>query len=422
MGDLVMMETGGKMIDIYIFGLGEGKRYLDRCLLNEVNIIGYIDNFKAKQINGLDGIPVIFQNEIQKNFDYIVVTLMEYEDVRDSLINDGIEKNKIISFFDFNHALNEENWMLIDSYKWRMELMWKHYINVVKPLVENIGYEIYADAMKRECPKIMDVESTLDILKKERKSLARFGDNEFGLMCGCVRTRYQDLDKKLESRLKEALESQVENLLIAIANNYGSLEMYTDDAARDIRMYMTKTVRKEHMKLLDSNRQYYDAYLSRPYMIYRDKENAEKRFEKVKAIWDGEEVLVIEGEHTRFGVGNDLLENARSIQRIIVPDRNAFEKYEEIKNAAYEYGKDKLLLSILGPTATVLAYDLAKEGYWIIDIGQLDTEYGWFLEKVEKRCGLKYKRVSEVGTHGQLEIDIFDENMQSYFNEIVKKI
>lgn len=417
-----MMETGGKMIDIYIFGLGEGKRYLDRCLLNEVNIIGYIDNFKAKQINGLDGIPVIFQNEIQKNFDYIVVTLMEYEDVRDSLINDGIEKNKIISFFDFNHALNEENWMLIDSYKWRMELMWKHYINVVKPLVENIGYEIYADAMKRECPKIMDVESTLDILKKERKSLARFGDNEFGLMCGCVRTRYQDLDKKLESRLKEALESQVENLLIAIANNYGSLEMYTDDAARDIRMYMTKTVRKEHMKLLDSNRQYYDAYLSRPYMIYRDKENAEKRFEKVKAIWDGEEVLVIEGEHTRFGVGNDLLENARSIQRIIVPDRNAFEKYEEIKNAAYEYGKDKLLLSILGPTATVLAYDLAKEGYWIIDIGQLDTEYGWFLEKVEKRCGLKYKRVSEVGTHGQLEIDIFDENMQSYFNEIVKKI
>lgn len=410
------------MENIYIFGLGEGKKYLDCCLLDTVNICGYIDNFKAEKIKNLDGIPVVRQNELCNNYNYIIITLMEYEDTRDSLIKQGIEEKKIISFFDFNDALNKNNWKIIDSYKWRTELMWKHYINVVKPLVENIGYEIYADAMKRECPKVMDVESTLDILKKERKSLARFGDNEFGLICGCVRTRYQDLDKKLESRLKEALESQVENLLIAIANNYGSLEMYTDDAARDIRMYMTKTVRKEHMKLLDSNRQYYDAYLSRPYMIYRDKENAEKRFEKVKAIWDGEEVLVIEGEHTRFGVGNDLLENARSIQRIIVPDRNAFEKYEEIKNAAYEYGKDKLLLSILGPTATVLAYDLAKEGYWIIDIGQLDTEYGWFLEKVEKRCGLKYKRVSEVGTHGQLEIDIFDENMQSYFNEIVKKI
>ena len=32
MGDLVMMETGGKMIDIYIFGLGEGKRQDCRSL------------------------------------------------------------------------------------------------------------------------------------------------------------------------------------------------------------------------------------------------------------------------------------------------------------------------------------------------------------------------------------------------------
>lgn len=412
------------MENIYIFGLGDGKSYLDRCLLDTVNIYGYIDNFKAEKIKNLNGIPVIRQDELCNSYSCIVVTLMEYERIRESLMEEGVEKEKIICFFSFEDASKEENWKVIDSYKWRTELMWKHYVSVVKPSVENIGYEMYADTetMKSECPKIMDAESTADILKRERKSLARFGDGEFEIMCGRSRPSFQESDNKLSQRLKEVLESYEDNLLIAIANNYGSLEMYTDDAARDIRMYMTKTVRKEHMKLLDLNRQYYDAYLSRPYMIYRDKGNAEKRFEKVRAIWDGEDVLVIEGAHTRFGVGNNLLENARSIQRIIVPDRNAFEKYEEIKNAAYEYGKDKLLLSVLGPTATVLAYDLAKEGYWIIDIGQLDTEYGWFLEKVEKRCGLKYKRVSEVGKHDQLEIDIFDEIMQIYFNEIVKKI
>lgn len=409
---------------VFIFGTGEGERYVKGCILEGVIVCGYIDNYKAGTSKYFNGKPIVKQQELQCEYDYIIITLMEYEGVRDSLIKQGIKEKKIISFFDFSDALNKDNWKIIDSYKWRTELMWKHYINVVKPFVENIGYEIYADSefMKRECPRIIDAESTADILKNERKSLARFGDGEFEIICGRFRAIFQDTDDKISERLKEVLESHEDNLLIAIANNYGSLEMYTDDAARDIRMYMTKTVRKEHMKLLDSNRQYYDAYLSRPYMIYRDKENAEKRFEKVKAIWDGEDVLVIEGEHTRFGVGNDLLENARSIQRIIVPDRNAFEKYEEIRNAAYEYGKDKLLLLVLGPTATVLAYDLAKEGYWIIDIGQLDTEYGWFLEKVEKRCGLKYKRVSEVGMHGQLEIDIFDENMQSYFNEIVGKI
>ena len=44
------------------------------------------------------------------------------------------------------------------------------------------------------------------------------------------------------------------------------------------------------------------------------------------------------------------------------------------------YGRDKLILIALGPTATVLAYDLAKEGYWAIDIGHLDLEYEWFLK------------------------------------------
>jgi hypothetical protein len=36
---------------------------------------------------------------------------------------------------------------------------------------------------------------------------------------------------------------------------------------------------------------------------------------------------------------------------------------------------DKLILIALGPTATVLAYDLAKKGYQAIDIGHLPSCY-----------------------------------------------
>ena len=306
---------------------------------------------------------------------------MQYEEIRDLLIADGIERNKLISFFDFKDASNEKNWRVIDAYKWRTELMWKHYNSVVIPSIENIGYELYAgtETFKRSLPKIIDAEITVNILKSERKCLARFGDNEFELMCGYKRVNYQDVDEKLAEQLKKALNSNETNLLVAIADNYGSLERYTDEAARDIRTYLTKEVRKRHMELLDLSRQYYNAYLSRPYMIYRDKENAEKRFNQVKMIWDNEDILIVEGEYTRFGVGNDLLKNTKSIERIIVPSKNAFDKYDEIKRMVCKYGRDKLILSILGPTATVLAYDLAKENYWIIDIGQLDTEYEWFL-------------------------------------------
>lgn len=409
---------------IYIFGIGKGKKFFDRCLLGDVYICGYIDNYKAQEISFFENKPVIKQSELYEQYDYIVITLMDYENVRKSLISEGIREEKIISFFDFKDASNENYWLVLDAYRWRMELMWRHYTGVVMPSIDNIGYELYCDSplVQKECPKIMDVEHTIDILYSEKKCLARFGDNEFELMCGRLRTNYQDINEKLSEELKKVLHSREDNLLIAISDNYGSLEKYTDDAARDIRMYMTKEVRRSHRQLLDLDRQYYDAYLSRPYILYRDKSEAKKKFDQIKKIWNGQDVLIVEGEHTRFGVGNDLLVNAKSIKRIIVPDKNAFDRYNDIKAMSCKYGKNKLILAILGPTATVLAYDLAKEGYWIIDIGQLDTEYEWFLCETDKRCDLKYKTVSEVISYKNLDEKIIDDNLMLYFGEIVEEI
>lgn len=90
--------------------------------------------------------------------------------------------------------------------------------------------------------------------------------------------------------------------------------------------------------------------------------------------------MFIEGDRTRMGVGNDLFSNAGSIERIIAPNEDAFDVYEGIYKAALTYGKDRLILIALGPTATVLAYDLAKAGYWALDIGHLDLEYEWYLK------------------------------------------
>ncbi len=411
-------------MNVYIFGLGEGKKYLDRCFVKEAHILGYIDNYVAKNITVFEGIPVIRQNELSETYDFVIITLMQYAEIKDQLIADGIERKKIISFFDFKDAANEKYWKVIDAYKWRMELMWKHFNSVVIPSIDNIGYELYADSksFNKSLPKIMDAEITINILINERKCLARFGDNEFELMCGNKRVNYQDVDEILAERLKKVLNSDETNLLVAIADNYGSLERYTDDAARNIRMYLTKEVRERHMGLLDLNRQYYDAYLSRPYMIYRDKENAKKRFDHIKKVWNNEDVLIVEGEFTRFGVGSDLLKNAKKVERIIVPSRNAFSKYDEIKMVVCQYGRDKLILSILGPTATVLAHDLAKAGYWIIDIGQLDTEYEWFLRGANKRCSLKYKTVSEIVSYDEEGVIDKDSNMQIYDNEIVARV
>lgn len=413
------------MKKIYIFGMGKGKRYVDRCLLkDQVAYIGFVDNYRADTGKMADGIPIIRQEELKSEFDYVIVTLMQYERTRQELIRQGIAREKILCFFDFSDADNEEYWEILDSYKWRTELMWRHYTGITMPALDNLDYEIYGDVkeVREQCPKIIDVDRTAEILLKEKKSLARLGDGEFALIYEHTRPRFQAADKELAKRLKEVLCIPNENILIAIANDYGRLDQYTDKAAADIRSYMSKAVRRQHMELLDLDREYYDAFISRPYIIYRDKTKAGKRFENIRKIWDGQDVLIVEGEYTRFGVGNDLLSNAAGISRILVPSKNAFSKYDEIIEEARTRGREKLTLAILGPTATVLAYDLSKEGYWIIDIGQLDVEYEWYLRGVEERCDIPYKTVSEVMQYGEIVTDYEEDYIQRYLGEVVARI
>ena len=41
--------------------------------------------------------------------------------------------------------------------------------------------------------------------------------------------------------------------------------------------------------------------------------------------------------------------------------------------------RDKVIITALGPTASILASDMCDKGYQIIDIGHIDIEYFWYL-------------------------------------------
>ena len=147
---------------------------------------------------------------------------------------------------------------------------------------------------------------------------------------------------------------------------------------------------------IDFDRIYFDTNFTRFYIDYKSDKNARKLIPLIKKIWEKRDVCIIEGEYTRLGVGNDLLDNANSIYRIIAPSINAFNKYDEILNAVRKYAsKSDLVLIALGMTATCLAYDLAKEGYQAIDIGHVDIEYEWFRMKAKSRVPIANKYVAE---------------------------
>ena len=81
--------------------------------------------------------------------------------------------------------------------------------------------------------------------------------------------------------------------------------------------------------------------------------------------------------------------------------------------------KNTLVLISLGPTASVLSYDICKMGYQAIDIGHADIEYEFYIRKYDSIKRVPYKYVDQA-INGNINIqNVTDEN---YFKQIISTI
>ena len=265
-------------------------------------------------------------------------------------------------------------------------------------------------------PRVNDCLMTLKALLFSEKSIARYGDGEFNLMFG-EDLPFQKYDSSLAARMKSILQSEQDNVLIAIPNVFASLRDYTTDDANFWRKVLVSS-RKEIYSLLDMNKQYYDAFVSRPYINLKEKTNSTFFFDEIKKLWNDKNIIIVEGAMSRLGFGNDLFSSVKSVKRIICPVKNAYSKYDDILKICLQQDKDSIFIIALGPTATVLAYDLSQMGYRALDLGHIDIEYEWFLQKATKKVAIKNKYVNEV-KKGRINSDL---NNEKYLSEIIDTI
>ncbi len=235
--------------------------------------------------------------------------------------------------------------------------------------------------MKESNIKILTTEECLEELKKG-KSIARFGNGELDLITGKGLT-FQEPNPILIRRLKEILQSEQDFCMIGIPDEINQFENLTEESEHFWIEYMYKT-RKIWLKYLHPTMQYCTSNLSRIYIRRKDHSNCEKYFSMIKDIWKDRNVLICETSDVKTGIGNDLLSECKSIRRIICPTEDPFDHYEQILSKLKQEEKDTIILIVLGPTATILTYDLAKEGYQVLDIGHLDTEYELFKHNSKK--------------------------------------
>ena len=246
-------------------------------------------------------------------------------------------------------------------------------------------------------PKISNKYETLEVIKE--KSIARYGDGELYIMLGNG-IKFQEYDAKLQERLIEVAASKDENCLVAIPRVFdkkGRSELTEKTSKWWVKnLLFTRGYWYKFFK----NSSYGDSFISRFYLESKDKskENIARYIDTFKQICENKNVVFVEGSKTRLGMGNDLFSNVKSIKRILCPSANAFSKYDEIKDAVLaNTTKDDLIICAIGPTATILAYDLSKEDRHVLDLGHIDIEYEWYLSKATKEENIKGKDTSESG-------------------------
>ena len=228
---------------------------------------------------------------------------------------------------------------------------------------------------------VLSPKETVKHVLNNHCSIARFGDGEFSIIQRKEGPKFQGSSSQLATRLSDVFDKDANNLLICIPRFFVSSVGY-NKRGKD---YAAGYVMKEQGAVLDllksrlpDNYVFGDAYVSRPYTAYKPG-NANKMFPLLKQLWNNKDILIVEGEKTRIGVGNDLISNAKSIKRIIAPAEDAFSVYANILKKIVENWKGELVLLALGPTATVLAYDCSKLGIQALDLGHVDIQYEWYL-------------------------------------------
>lgn len=106
-------------------------------------------------------------------------------------------------------------------------------------------------------------------------------------------------------------------------------------------------------------------------------------FSKIKELWRGREITIICGKTVFDSIQINIFDCAKSIDYKYAPSKDAFDFYDELLIEALKLDKEKLIIAILGPTATVLAYDLAMRGYQALDFGHIAKDYDYFCRKVK---------------------------------------
>ena len=267
---------------------------------------------------------------------------------------------------------------------------------------------------------VLDKFSTINHIENGG-SVIRFGDGELLILFKKGAPAFQKYSDKLRNDLLQILFDTRPNLLLCLPRLLSNKDEFKKLTINS-QFYWVRFLRKysSDLKLLESselkNRLFGDTQVTRFYRGTLDRQLSEEIFNRFKNILKNKEIFIFEGSKTRFGVGNDLLSEAKSVSRVLAPTTNAYERIDELKKISLNIPKKTLIIVSLGPAGKVISHFLVKRGYQVCDLGHLDIEYEWFRRRVSTSKPIPGKYVNEASIH---YIPTSFRGLEKYKSEIV---
>ena len=272
--------------------------------------------------------------------------------------------------------------------------------------------------------RIMTPDQTISYIEKHGCSVSRFGDGEFDHILDLKDEGFQHRTKQLTLELAQVMEDKNPDLLLCIPRCMNTIKG-CDDHSGPFWIEWGKNGHHEQIinMIREKSGRFYrfgDAQITRPYIDWKTDRRARRTFPRLKKLWEQKDIIIVEGEQTRMGVGNDLFAGARSIKRILGPAVDAYTYKDQIRQTILEAFRGELILMALGPTATILAAEFAGMEIQALDIGNIDIEYEWFLRGAKERIPIQGKYTNEAKDGiGRVYSECEDE---TYLSQIIARI
>ena len=217
--------------------------------------------------------------------------------------------------------------------------------------------------------KIFDEIETITYLIKNKCSIARYGDGELKLCTGRS-AKSQSFNEGISSRLRQILLSNDTKCLVGIPRIYNRADWPTVEKGR----FWGRYSGVRYSGLYNSKKRYGSAFITRP-----DTNRAidcKCYFDLVKQLWVGRHVFLVQGADTNFDKTGTMFNAALSVKVLRGPAKDAYSDYPAILARLLEDTcADDIIVLALGPTATIIAYELSIAGRQALDLGHLGQFY-----------------------------------------------